>query len=95
MCKKELGRYRNVEGSRICDIIGEFDGAVSFNSVQVVQIGGTFCSLAKFFLLFGTFSLFEFLIKVFSYKTNYKNFNCPIAQFSLFHTNCKFALGDT
>jgi hypothetical protein len=34
--------------------------------------------------------LFEFLIKVFSYKTNYKNFNCPIAQFSLFHTNCKF-----
>jgi hypothetical protein len=42
MCKKELGRYKNVEGSRICDIIGEFGGAFSFNSAQVVQIGGTF-----------------------------------------------------
>jgi hypothetical protein len=36
--------------------------------------------------------LFEFLIKVFSYKTNFKNFNCPIAKFSLFHTNCNIAL---
>jgi hypothetical protein len=49
MCKKELGRYRNVEGCRICDITGEFDGAFSFNSAQVVQIDGTFSSLAKFF----------------------------------------------
>jgi hypothetical protein len=65
MCQKELGRYRNVEGSMICDIIREFDGAFTFNSAQVVEIGGTFCSLAKFFLLFGTFSLFEFFVKSF------------------------------
>jgi hypothetical protein len=86
MCKKELGRYRNEEGSRLFDIIGEFDGAFSFNSAHgLFQIGGTFSSLAKFFLLFGTFSLFEFLIKIFSYKTKYKKFqllNCPILSLS-------------